>query len=85
MLGECFRPLIWNDKEISAETRWEVFKDAIENTVGNLLGGLSKQGGAGQTSKQEHWRQNTSRAKDCRRVEMKAQHKAEENIQRLSK
>lgn len=54
MLGECFRPLIWNDKEISVEARWEIFKEAIENTVGNLLGGLSKQGGAGQTSKQEH-------------------------------
>lgn len=54
MVGERFRPLIWNDKEISAETRWEIFKKAIENTVGNLLGGLSKQGGAGQTSKQEH-------------------------------
>lgn len=49
MLGERFRPLIWNDKEISVETRWEIFKEAIENTVGNLLGGLSKQGGAGQT------------------------------------
>lgn len=54
MLGECFRPLIWDDKEISVETRWEIFKEAIENTVGNLLGGLSKQGEAGQTSKQEH-------------------------------
>lgn len=54
MLGECFRPLIWNDKEISVEARWEIFKEAIENTVGNLLGGLNKQGGAGQTSKQEH-------------------------------
>lgn len=54
MLGERFRPLIWNDKEISVETRWEIFKEAIENTVGNLLGGLSKQGGDGQTSKQEH-------------------------------
>jgi len=49
MLGERFRPLIWNDKEISVETRWEIFKETIENTVGNLLGGLSKQGGAGQT------------------------------------
>lgn len=54
MLGEHFRPLLWNDKEISVETRWEIFKEAIENTVGNLLGGLSKQGGAGQTSKQKH-------------------------------
>lgn len=54
MLRERLRPLIWNDKEISVETRWEIFKEAIENTVGNLLGGLSKQGGAGQTSKQKH-------------------------------
>lgn len=54
MLGEHFRPLLRNDKEFSVETRWEIFKEAIENTVGNLLGGLSKQGGAGQTSKQKH-------------------------------
>lgn len=54
MLGEHFRPLLRNDKETSAETRWEIFKEAIENTVGNLLGGLSKRGGAGQTSKQKH-------------------------------
>lgn len=82
MLGERFRPLIWNDKEISVETRWEIFKEAIENTVGNLLGGLSKQGGAGQTSKQENQRENANRAKDYGRVEIKAQNKAEEKFQR---
>lgn len=82
MLGECFRPLLWNDKEISVDTRWAIFKEAIENTVGNLLGGLSKQEGAGQTSKQEHQKGNANRAKDYGRVEIKAENKAEGDFQR---